>query len=354
MVGGTHKDIGYNESMMIETLKESWRDFPTSEILSADVISHIATPLLNSGAAGLVWWRLQSVAPRYGDVLAPFQQAYTYYTIRAGFHEAHARSVFAFFRANGIEPVLVKGWSIGRRYPAKGLRPYGDVDLSIRESEYPKAVELAATPEGRRFNIDLHNGLKNLDSRAFDEFFDRTQLINLGDTAVRIPSDEDLLRVVCLHLLRHGGWRPLQFCDVAVLLESRSPEFRWDVCIGDSRREINWISTVIGLAHHLLGADIEGYPFAAEARRIPRWLIAQVLKSWETPEPTSNAPLNYGKPMREYLRQPRGVFGALKRRWPNPIEATYSLKGSFNNLPRFPYQLAESLRRAARFLTPRT
>ena len=82
-------------------------------------------------------------------------------------------------------------------------------------------------------------------------------------------------------------------------------------------------------------------------------MIEQVLKSWETPEPTKNAPLSYGKPMREYLRQPRGLLGALKRRWPNPIEATYTLNGSFNNLPRFPYQLAESLRRAARFLSAR-
>jgi hypothetical protein len=311
----------------------------------------MATLLLKSGAAGLVWWRLQSAAPQYGELLVPFQQAYTYYTIRAGFHEAQARSVFAFFRANDIEPVLVKGWSIGRHYPAKGLRPYGDIDLCIGESTYPKAVELAATPEGQHFNLDLHKELKGLDSRGFDEFFDRTQLIDFSGTAIRIPSDEDLLRIVCLHLLRHGGWRPLHFCDVALLLELRSTDFDWDICIGNSRREINWISTVIGLTHHLLGADIEGYPFAAQARRIPRWLIAQVLKSWETPEPISNAPLNYGKPMREYLRQPRGLFGALKRRWPNPVEATYSVNGSFNNLPRFPYQLAESLRRAARFLT---
>src|SRR5205085_395896 len=100
----------------------------------------------------------------------------------------------------------------------------------------------AATPEGEHFNLDLHRELENLDSRRFDEFFERTRLIELGDASVRIPSDEDLLRVVCLHLLRHGGWRPLQLCDVALLLETRSPEFRWDICIGRSRREINWVS----------------------------------------------------------------------------------------------------------------
>ncbi len=353
MIIRTLNDVGDVGSLMAKILAGSWKTVPASDNLSVDDIPRIATLLVKSGTAGLVWWRLQTDTPQYCNALAPFRQAYAYYTARAAFHEAQARSVFTFFRSQDIEPVLVKGWSIGRRYPAKGLRSYGDIDLCIRESEYRKAAELAATPEGQRFNLDLHKGLNGLDSRKFEEFFERTQLINFGDTSVRIPSDEDLLRIVCLHLLRHGGWRTSHFCDVALLLETRPAEFRWDICIGNSRREINWISTVIGLAHHLLGADIEGYPFAAQARRVPRWLIAQVLKSWETPEPTSNAPLNYGKPMREYLRQPRGVFGALKRRWPNPIEATYSVNGSFNNLPRFPYQLADSLRRAARFLASR-
>jgi len=335
----------------MEILAGSWRTAPTCENCSPEILPHIAALLMKTGTAGLVWWRLQFAAPQYGDLLLPFQQVYAYYTIRAALHEARARSAFTFFRAHDIEPVLVKGWAIGRRYPAKGLRPYGDLDLCVGPADYQKALALTLTPEGSELNIDLHKGLQELDNRAFDKFFERTQLVQLGDAAIRIPSDEDLLRIVCMHLLRHGGWRPLWFCDVALLLESRPAAFRWEILVGNRRRDINWISTVIGLAHHLLGADIEGYPFTAQARQLPHWLMAQVLQSWETPEPTNNAPLNYGKPLGEYLRQPRGLLGALKRRWPNPIEATYSVNGSFNNLPRFPYQLIESLRRAARFLT---
>ena len=352
MVTAGGKDNHNIPGLMSEILAQSWREGPRQNNLSIELISRAASTLLKSGAAGLVWSRLQSAVPQPGIVLLPFRQLYISHTIHAAYYETQSRKAFAYFRSNDIEPVLVKGWAIGRRYPAKGLRPYGDIDLAIRSSDYQKALQLATTPDGRRFNLDLHKGLKNLDSRRFDEFFERTQLVQLGDTMVRIPSDEDLLRIACLHLLRHGGWRPLQFCDVGLLVETRSPEFRWDICVGRSRREINWISTAIGLAHHLVGADIEGYPHAAQARRVPRWMIEQVLKSWETPEPMKNAPLNYGKPMHEYLRQPRGLFSALKRRWPNPIEATYALNGSFNNLPRFPYQLAESLRRATRFLIP--
>jgi len=338
--------------LMSDILSQSWRKHPRPNDFSFEVISSAASTLMKSGADGLVWWRFQSSKEQLDYCLLPFRQTYVSYTIRAAYYETQARRAFTFFRAHNIEPVLVKGWAIGRRYPAKGLRPYGDIDLAFRESDYEKAMRLATTPEGQRFSLDLHKGLENLDSRGFDEFFERTQMVELGDTRLRIPSDEDLLRIVCLHMLRHGGWRPLQFCDVALLVETRSPEFNWDICVGRSRREINWISTAIGLAHRLVGADIDGYPYAEQARRVPRWMIEQVLKSWETPEPMKNAPLSYGKPMRAYLRQPRGLFGALKRRWPNPIEATYALNGSFNNLPRFPYQLAESLRRAARFLNP--
>src|SRR5918911_1475020 len=97
-------------SSMAEVLARSWGTPPAFENFSVDVISHIATTLLNSGTAALVWWRFQSALPQYADVLSPFQQAYTYYTIRAAVHEARARSVFAFMRAHGIEPVLIKGW----------------------------------------------------------------------------------------------------------------------------------------------------------------------------------------------------------------------------------------------------
>src|SRR5581483_2606336 len=272
MVTGAGKCSPDASGSMTQILAQSWKEASPYDDFSPERVPYLTSQLLNSGTAGLVWWRHQSAALQLGDTLSPFERAYTYYTIRTAFHEAQAQRVFAFFRANAIEPVLVKGWAIGRRYPAKGLRPYGDIDLAIRESDYPKALALAATPEARRFNLDLHRGIENLDCRRFDEVFERTQLIELGDTRMRIPSDEDLLRIVCLHLLRHGGWRPLQFCDVALLVETRSPEFNWDICVGRSRREINWISTAIGLAHRLVGADIDGYPYAEQARRVPRWM----------------------------------------------------------------------------------
>jgi hypothetical protein len=52
-----------------------------------------------------------------------------------------------------------------------------------------------------------------------------------------------------------------------------------------------------------------------------------------------------------YARHPRGLVQALAARWPTPIISTVSVGGSFNRLPRFPYQLGYLLIRSLRFLT---
>jgi hypothetical protein len=43
------------------------------------------------------------------------------------------------------------------------------------------------------------------------------------------------------------------------------------------------------------------------------------------------------------------LLKALRTRWPNPIEATVGTRGPFNNWPRLPFQIGESLLRTASF-----
>jgi hypothetical protein len=77
-------------------------------------------------------------------------------------------------------------------------------------------------------------------SDTWDELFARSQLVPLGDSQIRILGDEDHLRIICLHLLRSGAWRPLWLCDVAVALETLSPDFDWDICLGRDPRQADW------------------------------------------------------------------------------------------------------------------
>jgi hypothetical protein len=43
------------------------------------------------------------------------------------------------------------------------------------------------------------------------------------------------------------------------------------------------------------------------------------------------------------------IKGVLAR-WPDPISATFNVQGSFNDLPRFPYQLADFILLSMRYL----
>jgi hypothetical protein len=52
-----------------------------------------------------------------------------------------------------------------------------------------------------------------------------------------------------------------------------------------------------------------------------------------------------------HLQRRKEVVKGLRHRWPNAIEATTTMSGPFNNLPRLPFQIANSLSRVGAFLT---
>jgi hypothetical protein len=195
--------------------------------------------------------------------------------------------------------------------------------------------------------VDLHRGSAELDDRSFAEIFSRSQLVKRGEIEVQIFGPEDHLRLLCVHMLRHGAWRPLWLCDIAVALESRPADFDWGYFLSGEPRRSDWVACAIGLAHQLLGAKVEGTPVEQRSRRLPRWLVPAILKQWGT----RRLPDGMLAPMVNHLRDPRGVLEALRLRWPNSIEATIRVGGRFNEVPRLPFQIRECLVRTMRFAT---
>src|SRR6185503_14712108 len=169
------------------------------------------------------------------------------------------------------------------------------------------------------------------------------------DVEVRVPCPEHHLRIMSSHMLRHGAWRPLWLCDIAVALEARPADFDWDLCLGRSRQTRDWVACCVGLAHQLLGAQVDDTPLARRAKSLPAWLISTVLKQWETPYATSQPPMSHRAPIAAYLRHPSGLLSDLRHRWPNAIEATVYTGGPFNELPRWPFQIGECVARTAKF-----
>ncbi len=338
-------------------------------------------PLLTgAGCAPLGWWTLRHTPYRNSAPVLQLKEIYRYHTIQAALSERQIARLFTLLREARVEAVLVKGYAAARLYEERGLRPYGDIDVCVAHAQYDAASRVLDSAEAKQFWVDLHRGMgeEEREPPAFAELYARGETLSVGGdnhndssvttgvdatraddassasaaaTAVRVLSAEDHLRLLCLHLLKHGAWRPLWLCDVAAAIEGRASNFDWERVTGKDARRARWIACAIGLAHELLGARLDDTPFEREdARRLPRWLVPEVLKQWATPYAVMQAPLRYRAPMRAYLRRPSGVFADLQNRWPNPIEATVHTGGSFNELPRWPFQVANCITRAARFV----
>jgi hypothetical protein len=324
-------------------------------------------------------------------------------------HEQEIKHVFSLLRAEGIEPVLVKGWSIARLYPDRALRPYGDLDLCVRPDQFAQArAALKRLEKIDGHYVDLHAGFANIgrsvrtilecgdssplwfwrqrsrgdlsacktadeggsphskkgaSNASWDELFDRSQLTDLDEEKIRILCAEDHLRILCLHFLRSGVWRPPWLCDVALALETGAKDFNWDVCLGRDRCQADWVGCTIGLAHQLLGVDI---PCVSEvrgqksevrnalaqvverARHLPRWLAPAVLAQWgRERDPNERA---MALPQLFRTAGYRKVFSEFCARWDNPVRATVRLRGSFSDWPRWPYQLGELFLRSPELL----
>ncbi len=76
------------------------------------------------------------------ESLAILGDVYRFCAIYNAVHMQTLKTVVAHLRSKQIEPILVKGWSIGRLYSESARRPFGDIDLCVRPDHYPEADRL--------------------------------------------------------------------------------------------------------------------------------------------------------------------------------------------------------------------
>lgn len=337
--------------LLATALAGSWRRELPACALNAEEFESISTLLLASGAGALGWRRIQHSALQASSSAVELNHASRVQILQAALFEREIERVFSLLRGAGVEPLLLKGWAAARAYAEPEWRPCGDIDLLVRPEQRGAAQRALQSLGTDARAVDLHSNLMELSDRSVDDLFARSQLLRLGDTGVRVLAAEDHFGLLCIHLLRHGAWRPVWLCDVGASLEARPANFDWTLCLGANRRRARWIACAVGLAHQLLGARVAETPFAKGVGQLPRWLLADVLRQWETPYVTMQAPMRYGTTMSGHLRRPRGLPRALRQRWPGPTEATISVRGPFNHLPRWPFQLANCCARTMHFLT---
>lgn len=326
-------------------LAGSWRTNPPSLVLSADALPDTLPLLQETGAGSLAYRRLNRSGAGTLPAVRQLRQTYRLHTLETAVWQTQLRELVRRFRSAGVDPLIVKGWSISRLYPEPGLRPFGDIDVCIRPEDRDAAAAVLTEAAGVCGVVDLHTGVADLDDRRLDELYRRSRLVPLADGEVRILSPEDQLRHLCLHLMRHGAWRPLWLCDVAVALESLPADFDWNYCRSGDRRLTEWVDCALELATQLLGARAR---FGEEEKRqLPRWMVPAVLRIWQRGSEANDA---VTEPLADCWRTGASLCQALRHRWPNPIRAAFKLGLSpFAPWPRRLIQLAAFSQRACQF-----
>lgn len=337
-------------SLIARTLAGSWRSEVTACDLSEAELDQVTPLLMGSGAAALGWRRVRDSSLRDSPSGELLHQAYRLQSLQSEMQEQKVAKVFRLLRERSIKAILAKGWVAAGLYPDRTFRPFGDIDICVSPRDYKIVAEIFGSDEGNDCWVDLHRKYSEIGDRSFEELLSRARVEKAGSEDVLVLCQEDHLALLSIHFLKHGAWRPLWLCDVAVAVENAPAAFDWKLCFGKDGTRASWIRAAIALAERLLGANTTKVPANGAPAHLPDWLLESVLKQWCKPYALFQAPMSHPVPMSALMRRPADLLEGLRLRWPNPIIATISVNGRLNNLPRFPYQLANCLARVTRFL----
>jgi hypothetical protein len=267
--------------------------------------------------------------------LSKEQNDFYWLTLQNRVNELKISEAFRFMESLGFEPVLIKGWSIARYYPNIWERRFIDIDLCVAPEDYARAKKLLETPEGLRHNIDLHKGLRHLDTVTWKDLFANSETVKIENTAIRTLRAEDHLRVLCVHWLMDGGAYKDRLWDIYYLVRNRPDNFDWERCLNIvSAKRRKWIVCCLGLAHKYLNLDLADTPIASEAKNLPIWLIKTIEREWRAEVKL--------RPLQNCLHDRKLFWQQIKKRIPpNPLQATIEMEGDFDDKSRAFYQIAD-------------
>lgn len=213
--------------------------------------------------------------------------------------EHELRGLLARFDEESIPSILLKGPAVAARYyPRPELRPYGDIDLLVRDADEERTHELL---EARGFEltggghddplhhdhakfqsiferqdgcvVEIHRdhlqiGLRPL---SLDEVWHRAQPAP-GDLAARVLDDHDQFVLLAVHLQRHNFERLVWFKDLDLMV--RRVAFDWKRVESIARLEgcLSSVGYVLSLLTEVLGTPL---PEGARAIVAQRGLLSR-------------------------------------------------------------------------------
>lgn len=335
-------------ALLAKILAGAWRERTPPVTFSESELARAVPSLLKTSAGALAWRRIKDSPLRDSPIAAELSETYRLYILHAALNTERIEHVFTHFNRQGIQTLLFKGHVNAVCYPETNLRPYGDIDLLVSQSQYAEARALL-DEIGKQYGstVDLHEDDGRHDGRDFATLYARRRMMTVGCVEACAMGAEDHLRLLCFHFLKHGAWRPLWLCDIAAALETRPANFDWSLCIGSHPKRAEYVRLVIGLARELLGARTDDTP--ARDTLLPEWLVRDVREAWA--RQTSDNPFP-PPPLRLDWRTPANTLRGVRNRFPGAIEATYSTGMKFDDAPRFPLRCASFFQLICDYLKP--
>jgi hypothetical protein len=341
-----HTPRAQSGAVVARILAGAWRASPPPVDFSEEELVRVLPLLLRSGAGPLAWWKIRHSPLAETEAGSELRQAFRHHTLRAATREPAIATALEALRGHGVRPLLMKGWAAARLYPSRGLRPYGDIDLYVSPAVLPAALDALAQRPEPYCAVEVHAWPEEwLGSRLAAEA--RAEQAEVAGAEVLIPCREDHLRLLALHLVKHGAWRPLWLCDLAAALEGDGESLDWSRVLGSAHPEADWIAATLQLAHVLLGARLPGALPAAARKHLPRWLARAVLRHWSTGSGPSRR-ATASSTLAERGASAGAWAGMMRSHWRDPVRASYELGVPFNKVPRAPLQLAATARRLGR------
>ena len=318
----------------------AWRATPPdlADIDPADL--RTIAPLLLAGAgAGLAWSRIRADSTLAStEAAAALREGHDRTVVLRAVREQELAALVPALNGRNVQFVLIKGWDLARRYPERGMRSPGDIDLVVRPQDLAVTRQVATALTAGPVDL-VHRALEYPPASAEKLLRDHDEAI-LGDrTVVPVPRHEDTLRIVCVHALQSEVELPRMLCDVGALVESRPDDFDWDRCLTDDPVVAGWVRLVLRLALTMVGAELSDAPDATQGH-IPQWVVPRVLRSW-------GRPVVRGRPAVLSIRHPRWWRSALAVRWSGPLRSAFLMGRPVPTRYRLPLQVRCYATRAA-------
>ncbi len=220
---------------------------------------------------------------------------------------------------------MIKGLAAAANYPEPCRRVFSDIDLAVDPANFEDARKIIRE---NKFNVDLHRGLRHLDTFEWDDLFENSELREIDKTPIRVLRAEDHLRVLCVHWLNDGGADRTRLWDIYFALQNRPTGFDWERFIGGvSEKRKKWLITVILLARDFFGMRMDGLPSDFEKYELPGWIVREVEKEWKSDYRLTPIQQALGD-KKQFLRQ------VLKRLPPNALQAVVETDAFLTDSPR--------------------